>query len=167
MKRLYAPPLTPERLYLIDKRRRERDTEEKRYNEWAANYVPRHNPFEQLPSDWTETPPHRRKMEIVEHQTLWYPGIYVPRTDGDWDKAASSLPFARVVELIQTRASQDGEWTLENEKVGGNEEKMRKMMAWVSRKDNIRQCIDANFEKGVTVDWVARELAYASKMVGG
>lgn len=104
-------------------------------------------------------------MEIVEHQTLWYPGFYVPRTDGDWDKIASNLPFSRVLELVQTRASQDGEWTIEQGKVGDNEEKMRKMMAWVSRKDNIRQCIDANLDKGFTVDQVAHELAHASKMV--
>jgi hypothetical protein len=42
---------------------------------------------------------------------------------------------------------------------------MRKMMEWVSREKNIRQCVEANPDE--TVDWICRDLANASKWLHG
>jgi hypothetical protein len=69
-----------------------------------------------------------------------------------------------LIELVQKRAKEDGEWAIENGFVGPNNENeplMREMMKWVSDPKNITQCADANPDE--TVDWVCRDLANASK----
>lgn len=103
-------------------------------------------------------------MSITEDQTIWYPGIYNGRK-GDYEDAANSIPQERLIELVQRRAKEDGEWAIENGFVGNNEDKMRWMMAWVSNPVNITQCAEANPTE--TVDWVCRDLANASKWIGG
>jgi hypothetical protein len=102
--------------------------------------------------------------EIVDHDTIWFPGIYGGR-QGDYAKIASDIPEAMLVELVQQRAREDGEWAIQNGFVGDNEDKMRKMMAWVSDSKNIIQCGEANPNE--TVDWICRDLANASKWIGG
>lgn len=99
-----------------------------------------------------------------EHETIWFPGIYHGR-QGDYAQKAGDLPVEEVVRLVQERAKEDGEWAIANGHVGNNEDKMRNMMAWVSREDNIGQCFADNPHE--TVDWICRDLANASKWVGG
>lgn len=103
-------------------------------------------------------------MSIQEYETIWFPGIYGGRK-GVYAKYASDIPREELVELVQKRAKEDGEWTIENGFVGNNEATMRKMMAWVSDEKNIIQCYEANLDS--TVDWLCRDLANASKWIGG
>lgn len=102
--------------------------------------------------------------EIIEEQNIWFPGIYSGR-EGDYAKIASSLTAPEVVALVQKRAEEDGEWSIETDRVGDNEDKMRKMMKWVSDPRNIKQCVNANPNE--TVDWICRDLANGSKWLGG
>lgn len=102
--------------------------------------------------------------EITEDQVIWFPGIYNGR-QGDYAKFVADVPEGQVVELVQQRAKEDGEWAIENNHVGGRPELMRKMIAWVSDETNIRQCLKANPDE--TVDWICRELANATKAIGG
>jgi hypothetical protein len=102
---------------------------------------------------------------IKEHETIWYPEIYGGRTEGLWIKPVSELPEEEVIRLVQQRANEDGEWAIENGFVGDNEDTMRKMMAWVSKSENIIQCVRANPNE--TVDWVCRDLANATKHIMG
>src|SRR4051794_23577552 len=110
-------------------------------------------------------------MRITEEQTIWYPGIYGGRTDREYTQVASHLNFADLVELIQKRAEEDGEWAISNGFVGDNEEKMRLMMAFVADEQNIRQCLEHIHKEGLdhvrTVDWMCRDLANASKYSHG
>lgn len=110
-------------------------------------------------------------MSITEEQTIWYPGIYHGRTDGDYAKTVDEfinvLGMDSLIELVQQRARDDGEWAIENGHVGDNEDKMRRFMAFVSDEKNIRQCV-AHIQKEEmslerTADWVCRDLANASK----
>lgn len=106
-------------------------------------------------------------MSITNEQTIWFPGIYHGR-EGDYAKSVKTVSRERLVELVQQRAKEDGEWSIENGYVGDNNENeplMRKMMEWVSRPENIIQCADANPDE--TVDWVCRDLANASKWIAG
>lgn len=103
-------------------------------------------------------------MSIQEHETIWFPGIYSGR-QGDYANNASNLDIDEIVELVQTRAKEDGEWAIENGFVGDNEDTMRKMMAWVSNPKNIEQCVAANPNE--TVDWLCRDLANATKWIMG
>jgi hypothetical protein len=103
-------------------------------------------------------------MSIENHQTIWFPGIYHGR-EGDYAKPASKFSEEEVVALVQKRADEDGNFAIDNGFVGDNAEAMRKMMEWVSREDNIRQCLLAN--PGETVDWICRDLANASKWIHG
>lgn len=113
--------------------------------------------------------------DIQEHETIWFPGIYPGRQEEPWTTVIHEFlqkedGLEELIALVQQRANEDGEWTIENGFVGPNnqnEPNMRKMMAWVADEENIRQCIDANLDKGVTVDWVCRDLANGSKWVAG
>lgn len=102
--------------------------------------------------------------EIQEDHIIWFPGLYNGRV-GDYAKIASTMPEAKVIELVQQRAHEDGEWAIQNGHVGDNEDIMRKMMAWVSDVTNIRQALEANPDE--TVDWICRDLANGSKWAGG
>lgn len=109
---------------------------------------------------------------IIEEETIWFPGPYKGRPDGGFEKLVSDSSLPEIIEFVQTRAKEDGKWTIENNLVGDNEDRMRRMMAWVSRETNIKQCVEhiraAEEDEIRTVDWVCRELANASKMsVGG
>lgn len=112
--------------------------------------------------------------EIKDYETIWFPQIYGGRQYGPWTKAATRISFDHLVALVQKRAKEDGEWAIANGHVGDNEDKMRRMMAFVSNETNIRQCLDhivkeedenthnEDYEQR-TVDYVCRDLANASK----
>jgi hypothetical protein len=102
--------------------------------------------------------------EITAETTIWFPGIYNGR-EGDYALISSDIPEAKLIELVQQRAHEDGEWAIQNDFVGDNEDIMRKMMAWVSDPKNIKQCMEANPNE--TVDWICRDLANGSKWIGG
>lgn len=110
---------------------------------------------------------------ITEKEVIWYPGpVYDGRQDILYTQIATQMNFDELVELVQTRAKEDGEWTIENNLVGDSEDRMRRMIAWISNEKHIRQCVEHLHKDGrdhvATVDWVCRELADASKLsVGG
>lgn len=101
--------------------------------------------------------------DIKPEETIWYPGIYVGLDDSSYQQIASKIPSGTLISLVQNRAKADGEWAINNDFFGDSEDVMRKMMEWVSRTDNIMQCVEANPNE--TVDWVCRELAEASKVI--
>lgn len=109
-------------------------------------------------------------MNITEEMTIWFPGIYRGR-EGAYAKTVAETPDQFIIELVQTRAQEDGEWAIETKHVGDNEDLMRKMMDWVSKEENILQALNhilnENMAHERTVDWLCRELANASKWVGG
>lgn len=110
-------------------------------------------------------------MTIVEQETIWYPGIYDGRTDRDYTKLVADISLVALTELVQKRAQEDGQWTIDNGFVGDNESNMRQMMDFVSNENNIQQCVEHILRKGLegvrTVDWVCRDLANASKLFHG
>lgn len=102
---------------------------------------------------------------IVEERIMWFPGMYEGRK-GVYAKSPHDLLRPVFIKLVQQRAQEDGEWAIENGLTGQNDELMRKMMAWVSRPDVIKQCVNANLSKeDITIDWVCRELALASQRI--
>lgn len=110
-------------------------------------------------------------MRITEEQTIWFPGIYSGRSDGEYTKLVADVSLDELIELVQRRAQEDGQWTIDNGFVGKNEDNMRKMMAFVSDEKNIRQCVgyilEEEQESKRTVDYVCRDLANASKYAHG
>lgn len=105
--------------------------------------------------------------EIVAEQTIWYPGPDYIGREGDYAKEVLDVTDDTLIELVQKRAQEDGEWAIEQGRVGGRPEFMRKMIEWVSDPKNIRQCSAANLDKAPTVDWICRELANVTKHLGG
>lgn len=110
--------------------------------------------------------------DVQEHETIWYPDIYGGRTTDEYTQIAAYLPFEELVRLVQKRAEEDGEFCIANGFVGPNNEsepKMRRMMEFVSKETNIRQCLDHIHREGLeherTVDFVCRDLANASKVM--
>lgn len=110
-------------------------------------------------------------MTIEEQEIIWYPGIYGGRTDAEYTQIATHLNFEDLVELVQKRAQEDGQWAIDNGFVGDNEDNMRRMMAFVSDEKNIRQAIEYILKEGTeeerTVDFVCRDLANGSKYAHG
>lgn len=109
-----------------------------------------------------------KSYEMHEHSIIWFPGIYSGR-EGDYAKLVIQTSTEELVALVQKRAKEDGEWAIENNVVGDNEDKMRRMMAFVSDQTNIEQCVAHIVKEGreteATVDWVCRDLANASKVM--
>lgn len=109
-------------------------------------------------------------VRILQEETIWFPGVYAGR-QGDYAKQARDVPIEQLIELVQTRAKEDGEWAIANGFVGENEANMRKMIEFVSDEKNIRQCVDYVLKEktgvDITVDWVCRDLANASKWAHG
>lgn len=108
-------------------------------------------------------------MSITEEQTIWFPGIYNGR-EGDYAKKVADVSLVELTELVTKRAQEDGQWAIDNGHVGNNEDKMRRMIAWVSDPENIRQCLNhilkEEMEHARTVDFVCRDLANGSKWAG-
>jgi hypothetical protein len=111
-------------------------------------------------------------QEEREGILIWFPGIYHGRSDGQYGLKATDVPIDEIIELVQQRAQDDGEWSIDNGFVGPNNEsepKMRRMMAFVADEKNIRQCVEhiraGNSPENATVDWVCRDLANASKVM--
>lgn len=108
------------------------------------------------------------ELEKHSYTTIWFPGVYSGR-QGVYAQTVQFIQFDDLVELVQKRADEDGNWAIDNDFVGPNEDKMRRMMEFVSDPTNIRQCLEhltKNNEESIrTVDWVCRDLAKASKMM--
>lgn len=102
--------------------------------------------------------------DVIEEQVIWYPGIYGGRTTEEYTQIANNVPVDEIYELVRKRAEEDGEWAIANDRVGGHEQKMRDMMAFVSDEKNILQALDHLVLSGVeqSVDFVCRDLANAS-----
>jgi hypothetical protein len=108
------------------------------------------------------------EYEPQDSSIIWSHGYAWTDPPGDYAKLAGDVSEEKLIALVQSRARKDGEWSIENGHVGDdneNEDVMRKMMDWVSRPDNIRQCAQANPNE--TVEWVCRDLANGSKWVAG
>lgn len=108
-------------------------------------------------------------MTIIKEELIWFPGIYGGRTEGLWIKLVGDVPRDEIISLVQQRAKEDGEFAIENDLVGDNGDKMRRMMAFVSDEKNIVQCLEhiQNEDRNLkcTVDFVCRDLANASKVM--
>lgn len=106
---------------------------------------------------------------MTEHEIIWFPGIYEGRTDSEYTQLVADIPLDEIVDLVKKRAREDGEWAIANGLVGDNEDKMRRMMQFVSDRVNIQQCTayiyKENGEHERTIDYVCRDLANASKMM--
>jgi hypothetical protein len=115
-------------------------------------------------------------MDIKPENIIWYPGIYEGRSDPEYTQLVSELLSEPevLIERVQKRAQEDGQWAIDNHVVGNNEEKMRRFMAFVSDEKNIHQAIEhirketqetdywEKYEPR-TVDWICRDLANAAK----
>jgi hypothetical protein len=105
--------------------------------------------------------------EVNERQLVWFPdeALYSPR-EGVYAQPLNEFTLPEMIDLVQQRIKEDGEWLIENGRVGNNEELMRKRMEWASKPDNITQCFLANVEADLTMDWLCRELATAAMRLG-
>jgi hypothetical protein len=107
--------------------------------------------------------------EIVDKETMWYPGPDYIGRHGPYAQHASDITREELIRLVQERTMEDGEWVIAHGLVGENEELMRKRMEWVCRSRNILQCYEhavALHEEHPTVDWICRELVNVVNLIG-
>lgn len=103
--------------------------------------------------------------DIKPQENMWFPGPdYVGRQDELHQRYVSQVSEQVLVDLVQLRAVEDGEWAIENDLVS-NEELMHRMMEWVSMETNIIQCKQNNLDMNPTVDMICRELASVSQSI--
>lgn len=109
--------------------------------------------------------------EIEPKMCIWYPGPDYKGREGIYAQTVGELKDPAVIEFVQMRAREDGEWAIKNHLVGDNEAQMRQMMEWTSNPKNIAQCLEHVYKEENahirTVDWVCRDLANASKWIAG
>lgn len=110
-------------------------------------------------------------IEIVKEELIWFPldEAYESRKTVDYDCPILGLSLEDIIERVQRRAKEDGEFCIENGMVGPNNEsepKMRRMMAFVGDPKNIEQAVDYIYKEGKakerTVDYICRDLGKAS-----
>lgn len=104
---------------------------------------------------------------MTKEQNMWFPGIYHGREDDAYTQLAGHIPEEQLVNLVQQRIQEDGQWCIDNGLVGDNADVMRAMMKWASTPSNITQCLSSNLDQGPSVDWICRDLANAAKWIGG
>lgn len=109
--------------------------------------------------------------EINDNNNCFTHAIYHGRDEEEYTRLVRDTPVEEIVASVQKRAEEDGQWCIDNDRVGNNEAKMRKMMEWVANETNIRQCVawimDKEPASDRTVDFVCRDLSNASKSLGG
>ena len=99
-------------------------------------------------------------------EIMWYPGLDYVGREADYTKHISECEIDEVLELVQKRAQEDYDWIMRNGMASDSEERMGKMLAWVSNHNNITQCVQTNLEEDPTVDWVCRELGTITHKLG-
>jgi hypothetical protein len=92
-------------------------------------------------------------------------GIYHGVEFAGYNDLVKNTPIETIINLVQERALKDGQWCIEMDLVGDNEDVMRKMMAYVTDEENIRRNVQYQLDEdtGVTVDFVCRDLSNGSR----
>lgn len=105
--------------------------------------------------------------EINDNNNCFTHAIYHGREEDIYTRLVRDTPIEEIIPTVQTRIEIDGQWCIDNDRVGDNEDKMRRMMAWASNETNIRQCVNWILDREPaadrTVDFVCRDLCNASK----
>lgn len=106
----------------------------------------------------------KKHREMSSRENIFTLGIYRGRKD--YDIYAGSMPMERIVEIVQQRAEEDGEWCIKNNLIGNNEPKMRRMMSYVSNPSNIKRCIKytSMAHPLLSIDFICRDLANTSRL---
>jgi hypothetical protein len=111
----------------------------------------------------------KRDREVREKGpfNIFTVGIYHGSSMPPYLEKVEDLTIEAVMDLVRRRAQRDGQWCIDMDLVGDNEDKMRKMMEYVRDEDNIKRNVayQINNETGATVDFVCRDLANGSKWV--
>jgi len=92
-------------------------------------------------------------------------GIYHGLDRVDYNTLVKDMAIEFIIALVQERAQKDGQWCIDMDLVGPDEDRIRAMMAYVSDEANIRRNVKYQLdeETGVTVDFVCRDLANGSR----
>jgi len=92
-------------------------------------------------------------------------GIYHGVEYPEYNVLVKDTPIEVIIDAVKERAIKDGQWCIDMDLVGDNEDVMRKMMEYVTNEDNIKRnyAYQINNETGVTVDFVCRDLANGSR----
>lgn len=98
-------------------------------------------------------------------QNIFTVGIYHGQEGEPWNIKVSTLLFSQIVPVVQQRAKEDGQWCIDNDLVGDNEDKMHRMIAYVSNEQNIARCLRElkKEERDEDINFVCRDLANGSK----
>lgn len=101
----------------------------------------------------------------IGDQNIWYPGLDYKGREGDYAQpCVGTFPQEMVIELVRKRAQEDYAWVMANGMASDSEERMSKMLVWVSDYKHIHQCLTANPDE--TIDWVCRELGKITHQLG-
>lgn len=91
-------------------------------------------------------------------------GVYSGSLDPQYHQRIADLGLETVIEMVVTRAKNDGKWCLDNDLVGVNRDKMIRMVDFVCDRRTIKQAVEHPSNATQTVDYICRDLAKASRM---
>lgn len=108
-----------------------------------------------------------RSLEEQATRNIFTNGIFHGSTEEPYTLKLGDVSIVTLVRAVRDRAEVDGQWCIDNDLVGNNEDKMRRMIAYVSDPENIVRCVSYilkhNEENDRTVDFVCRDLANGSR----
>jgi hypothetical protein len=111
-----------------------------------------------------------REQEIRENDgiNIFTPGIYHGKQGAPWEQKCLDVDVHNLIELVRDRAEKDGQWCIDMDLVGDNEDKMRRMMEYVKSRHNIIRNLNYQKETGrnETIDFLCRDLANGSRWAG-
>ena len=112
-----------------------------------------------------------KKKEIQERDPLniFTPGIYHGLQDEPFTTRVTSMEVKKVIQIVQMRAHEDGQWCIDMDLVGDNQDKMLRMIDFVSDPTHIVDALEHYIRESrndLTIDYLCRDLANSSKWAG-
>jgi hypothetical protein len=110
-----------------------------------------------------------RDREIRENDghNMFTGGVYHGSKEAIFTTAVADMEISAIVRLVQERAKKDGQWCIDMDLVGPNEDKMRRMIMYCSDEikimDKVHYITHHDDPALRTVDFVCRDIANASK----
>jgi hypothetical protein len=107
------------------------------------------------------------EIEAKDGLNIFTPSIYHGTNDQLYRRTIAEVELHDVIPLVQKRAREDGQWCIDMNLVGHNEDKMRKMIEYVSDPINITETFRyiTHHEDPTTrdIDFICRDLANGSR----
>lgn len=107
-----------------------------------------------------------REVHAAMAKNIFTNGVYHGSDDVAYSFPISTSSMEQIITLVKFRADEDGQYAIDNNLVGDNVDKMRRLMAYVADPENIARNVNAHLDRGekdLSIDFICRDLANGAK----